>query len=232
MNLCQLVESVRNDCLDDKAKEYLWDDGFMLRSFTEAQRQACNRTNFIYDELQVTLVENSAIYDVPPEITQIVNLVFEGNVMDKASLASLDKWTPTWRTEAGMAGKTCRYAVMGNRIRFVPSPAAADGGLSVTIECYVQPSDVFTAMSNVPSIPEEFHRGLNNWVLYEALSKRDVDTFDIKAKEYLTLFNMEFGEYVPGQVRQHQLENGLPLTLLPFNYNGTPSRQAIPEENF
>lgn len=224
MDIASLITIARKDYLADSVNEYLWDNAFMLRSFTEAQRQACNRTNFNYEEFSITLINGTTSYIINPRITKLVNVIFEGNILEKLSQEALDVRTPLWRTETAMTGKECRYAIRGNKIRFVPSPLADDDGLVVTLEAYSLPDVTFESTDEVPSIPEEFHRDLVHWVLYEALSKRDMDTFNIKAKDYLDKFESVFGQYVSAQVRQHQLENGLSMIARPFNYNKTAER--------
>jgi len=66
-------------------------------------------------------------------------------------------------------------------------------------------------------IPEEYHRDLIWWVLYECYGKRDIDSFDNdKATEYLVMFNTIFGETVSAKVRQHQFESPRSLVIRPI----------------
>ena len=230
MDITSLIKIVREDYLDDtNADKPLWDNNFMLRSFTEAQRQACNRTEFNFEELSITLVNGKSSYTLDSRITKLVNIIFEGNLLVKRSIEELDYNQSDWRTLTVMTGKECNYAIRGNKIRFIPSPTVNDAGLVITIEAYTLPSDALTSTSCEPIIPEEYHRDLIWWVLYEACSKRDADSFQIKAKDYLDKFEQVFGKYVSGKVRQHQLENGLPLVNKPFNYNRNPARLSTEE---
>ena len=233
MNIGDLVTIAREDYLDDNTKDSkLWNDQFMLRAFTEAQRQACNRTDFLFDELEVTLVDGSVSYVLDTRITKIDKVLFEGKQVEKVSLSNLDYKTPSWPSETGMTGKTIKYMIRGNRIRFVPSPTADDDGLPVTLECYVLPDDKFSSFSDEPVIGEEFHTDLVYYVLYLALSKRDADSFDIRANEYLDKFTAVFGPYVPARVRLHQMENAMSLVLAPHNYNDTASREIDPDADW
>jgi hypothetical protein len=223
MTIAELLNLTRGIYLTEGVGDFLWIDSISLSMFSEAQRQACNRTDFIYEELTIPLVNGTALYTLNSRITRLNNVMFEGLPVIKTTPTALDYTNSTWRTDTAMSGKECSYVVRGNQLRFVPAPALADNGLVVTLECYTLPAANFTLMTDVPVIPAEAHRYLIYWVLHEALN-----AIDIKRSEYyLERFNERFGETVSARVRQHQLEDGLSTVVSAFNYNNTSQRDSV-----
>lgn len=232
MLISELIIYARDDYLDDVPEvDKLWDDAFMLRAFTEAQRQACNRTDFLFEALPVTLLLGESSCVLNPRITRLCAVLWQGRPLKKTSVAEQDYRSGYWRDPAVFNNHWPCYYVRGNQIFFTSALAIEQSGFPITLECYVLPEAGFTDVDDEPVIPEEFHRDLVLWVLYEALSKRDADTFDIKAKYYFDQFEAVFGKYVSAQVRQHQLENGLPMALTPTNYNRN-ARRLYHDENW
>ena len=134
MNLEQLITSVRFDYLDDDPestpKKYLWDDEFMFRAFTEAERQACNRQNLLYDDssaeyTQIQLIDGQSSYDVPQKVTKIEYVGFEDLETVRQSKHELNRNNSDWRTETGMTDNPTQYFMRGHKLRFVPSPLAS-----------------------------------------------------------------------------------------------------------
>lgn len=222
MTIAELLTIARGIYLSEGVGDYLWIDSFVLTAFSEAQRQACNRTDFIYEDLTITLNDGVPSYTLNSRITRLNMVLFDGIEVVKRSASELDYINKTWRSDTAMSGKNCSYVVRGNKIRFVPAPAIDDDGLVVTLECYVMPSANFTAMSDSPVIPVEAHRDLIYWVIHEALNQVDI----VKSNFYLDKFNAAFGKPVSAQVRQHQLENGLSTVVSPFNYSGNARRDT------
>ena len=112
MQIKDLIETVRCDYLEDTNQEkYLWSDHSLLRKFTEAERQACNRGNLIYDDstpqyTQIKLVDGKASYGFDHKLTVIDKIFINGLEVEKKSKDELDRTNPTWRTDSGMTGKT------------------------------------------------------------------------------------------------------------------------------
>jgi hypothetical protein len=126
MTIADLITIARTDYLDDAVADYLWDDAFMLRAFSEAQRQACNRTDFLYEDVLITVNSTALSYPLDTRITRLIDVLFAGHQVQKVSLNELIYKRPLWRDETGMLDKQVSYVVRGNTIRFVPAPALAD----------------------------------------------------------------------------------------------------------
>lgn len=220
MKLEDLILIVRADYLDDSRGDELWDEDFMFRSFTEAQRQACNRQNLLFsDDETISLNNGVSTYDLPQLATNIKYVGIEGKEVKHQSVKEVEASNPAWRTESGVTGKSVKFIIRGNRIRFIPMPDANDNGLKVTFEMFRLPYNAFTSISQQPEIPEEFHRDLIYWVLHEAYKKQDADTFSQERSDYfLNRFSSIFGEYISAEVRLNQFEQRKSLFLRPTRY--------------
>ncbi len=229
MLVSELITSVREDYLDDKADatNYLWPDKAMLRYFTEAERQACNRANLIYDDsttayTRITLVSGQSSYAIDPKVTVIENIIFDGKYITKKTKEDMDVLSPTWRTDSGMAGKTIYAVISGRKLRVSPVPDATDAGGYIYLEVYRLPDSSITYTHQEPEIPEENHRDLIYWVLHECYKKQDADTFNQERSDsFLARFNQIFGQPVSVLVRQHQFESPRSLILAPSSYTKT-----------
>jgi hypothetical protein len=212
MNIASLIEIARRDYLNDTTTPgQTWDDAWFLRNFSEAQRQACNRTDFIFtDSLFLTLAADTGSYVLPINLTRLLFLTFEGRELKKVFVEQLPE---DWRTRSGFSENTNRnYIVRGSLVTFTPKPDAIDTGLKVCIEGFIYPSADFTTTADTPVIPIEYHEKLVHWVCHKAYSNEVASDEHMavkderKAAEHLTLFNQAFGKPVSAPVRQHQFE--------------------------
>jgi len=233
MKASDIITIAREDYLDDTvASAYLWSDKSLLRKLTEAERQACNRANLIYDDTttgytRITLVEGQRSYPFSSKLTVIEKVIFDGNILEKTTEENLDSSTPSWRTDTGMLDKTVTYFIKGRKIIFSREPDATDAGEVVSLETYRLPDVDITSLSQEPEIPEENHRDLLWWVLHECYEKQDADTFNQeKEMKYLAMFESVFGPYVTAKVRQHQFESPNVLTFAPKSYRGNSTEEA------
>ena len=207
MNIAGLVNIARKDFLNDTEEPFTWKNDFFLRSFSEAQRQACSRVDFLFtDSLYIKLKSGVSSYLLPKELKRLTALVFDGVEIDKAFTEQLHR---EWRTDSGFASSNRQcYVIRGNKITFSPKPDGADNAQNVYIEGYVMPVDNFISMSDEPLIPIEHHKALIHWVCYEAYSNEvtNADYLDKKDLErsqmHLALFNQAFGDPVDAQVKQ------------------------------
>jgi hypothetical protein len=217
-----LIATAREDYLEDtNPASYLWSDASLLRKCSEAERQACNRANLLYDDTtrqytQILLRNGISTYALDSKLTVIENIFFDGNFVIKRSKYALDAENPDWRTDSGMTGKTVYAVVQGRSIRFAPMPDLADAGKYVSLEVFRLPDSEITSTSQEFEIPEENHRDLIYWVLHECYKKQDEDTFNQeKSDYYLARFDQIFGPPVSARVRQHQFESPTVLQLTP-----------------
>jgi hypothetical protein len=225
MQISSLITIVREDYLDDTSTQKPeWSPASLLRKFTEAERQACNRANLIYDNTttqytRITLVSGRASYTIDPKVTVIENVIFDGNVLVKKTQDDIEKLQPTWRTDTGMLDQTVYYFIKGRKLIFSRIPDATDAGEVVTLEIYRLPDVDITSTAQEPEIPEENHRDLIYWVLHESYRKQDADDFNQEKSDYFRgRFEEIFGPYVPAKVRQHQFENPRSTTVRPVAY--------------
>lgn len=229
MLVSSLITTLREDYLNDAVAEYLWSDAGLLRKLTEAERQACNRADLIYDDstlayTRITLVDGQASYSIDPKVTVIENIIFDNKYVTKKTKEDMDSVSSTWRTDSGMAGKTIYAVISGRKLRISPVPDATDAGSYIYLETYRLPAVDITLTTQEPEIPKENHRDLIYWVLHECFSLPDMDTYNPqKAAEYLGRFNQIFGDPVSAKVRQHQFESPRSLILAPASYTKTIS---------
>ena len=230
MLVSELITVCREDYLDDNVTPYLWPDTFFIRAFAESERQACNRTKFLYNDstasiVEITLVEDQATYSLSQKITYIETILWETNLVSHKSKEELDRETPDWRTDTGLTDVTITAFVRGRSIRFSRIPDATDAGSKVYLEVYTLPLTELTLVTETPSIPDENHRDLCWNVLQQAYSKNDEDSQDLsKANYYEAKVTEAFGDYVSAEVRLNQFNSPKVLTLRPVNYYGSRTR--------
>jgi len=238
MEISELITILREDYLSDtfegwedasdaeKNDQFLWPDKALFRYITEAQRQACNRTDFLYKEsFSITLVQGSPSYKINGKITFIEKVTMDGTTdVTHMSKAQFQNDFPTWRTDEGMEGQPLKYVMRGHVLRIYPIPDAVDAGKVLSIDAFHIPLEDITSTGDELEIPDEYHRDLIWWVLYEAYSKQDADGYDRdKGLMYLKQFNQAFGEYIPSEVRLNQLQEDASAHLIPAPYDGSNS---------
>ena len=220
MNVWDLETVIREDYLHDIRPDFLWSKAFILRALNESVRQACNRTNFLFDDtVSITLVNGTASYPISQLTTQIEYVEFENKEVEHISKHDIQRKDPEWRTRTVMTDKVVHYMMRGRTLTFIPSPALVDDGKIVNLEVFRLPLLPLVDDTDTPEIPEEFHRDLIYWVLHEAYKKRDADAYNQeKSDYYLARFTEIFGEYVSSEVRLNKLEQARSLHLMPTAY--------------
>lgn len=238
MEISELITILREDYLSDtfegwedasdaeKNDQFLWSDKALLRYITEAQRQACNRTDFLYDDddtFAVTLVAGNPSYALDPKIVYIEQVTFDATKdVIHMSKAQFQTDFPTWRTDSGMGDMELHYVMRGHKLRIHPIPDVLDAGKILTFDVYHLPLENVTSCTDELVIPDEYQRDLIWWVLYEAYSKQDADGYDRdKGLMYLKQFNQAFGEYIPSEVRLNELQEAQSAHILPIDYSGS-----------
>lgn len=210
MNIAALITIAQRDFLKDTVATNQFSDAFYLSAFSEAQRKACGGSDFIYDDtLTVTFIDGQAGYTLPARLTRLCHVVYDNVEIRKVHQ---DQLPNGWRTDTGFTESSVQsYYIKGNKIYFYPTPDAADATLTAYLQGYVLPAD-FTATSDTPYIPVEFHYDLIYWVAHKAFAadvmlENDLDgKYRERSERYLALFNQKFS-VVAAHVRQHILEN-------------------------
>lgn len=246
MEISELITTIREDYLSDifegwenatdaeRNDQFLWPDKALLRYISEAQRQACNRSDLLYDDetFSFALIDGNPSYKFDNRITRIEQVSLNSKTVQHLSKIQLQMSYPNWRTDSGIGTNNAQYTVRGYRMRMHPIPNATDAGALVNIECYRLPLEGITSVDDELEIPEEYHRDLIWWVLYEAYSKQDADGYDkSRGKSYLADFNAAFGPYVDSRVRIHQFEEDRFASITGINYlsNGQNSDPDWPD---
>lgn len=233
MEISELITIIREDYLDDtfsgweNADEadqddlFLWSNKALLRYLNEAQRQACNRTDFLSKDFTISLKDGVSSYNISNKITFIEEVSLYGKPVIHMSADDLKRKFSTWRTDSSIGDSQAYYTIRARKLRVYSIPDAADAGEKLTITAFHQPLEDITGDIDDLSIPEEYHRDLIWWVLYEAFNKRDAETYNPnKSQEYKDLFDNAFGEYIPSDVRLNELQEDAVLTPIPTNYTG------------
>lgn len=234
MEVSEIIQIIREDYLDDtfsgylnasdaeKEDQFLWTDASLLRYLTEAQRQACNRTDFLYDDetFSITLVAGSPTYVISNLITRIEQVSLNDKTVAHKSKIQLQMDHPHWRSDSGIGSSDASYTIRGRKLRMYPIPDALDAGSIVYLDTYRLPLESITSVGDELEIPEEYHRDLIWWVLYEAYSKQDADGYDKeRGLQYLAQFEQVFGQVIDSKVRLHQLQEDSSATFASIDYN-------------
>ena len=233
MNITDLITIIREDYLDDtfsgwqtatqteKDDQFLWSDAALLRYINEAQRQACNRSNFLYSNstFNITLQSGINTYTISPKITQVDMIVYNNKPVVHMSKDDFERTYPEWRTTTGIGTNDAIWLMRGRTLQIHPIPDAVDNGSILYIESYHLPLNDIVSDQDVLVIPEEYHRDLIWWVLYEAYSKQDADSYDKeRGLGYLQKFEYVFGEYIPSEVRINQMQESNSMIMRPIDY--------------
>ena len=239
MQVQEIITRLREDYLDDTLgvdeDDSLVTDTSLLRFADEAQKQACRRGNFIYDETTATvctiqLVEDQRAYPFDQNITVLQRVSFDGTDLNKTTEEALQNKDSNWRT-ADSSDPTCFY-VRGRTIYVYPVPSLEASAKTLDLSVYRYPISSFRSDKQSFEIFEEAQDDLIYWMLYRVYNLRDEDLNDpTAAAYYYSLFQEVYGEVVPARVRIHQFES--PETLVhttPDGYSFTNgSTQTDPD---
>lgn len=238
MEIKEIITILREDYLSDvfegwedatdaeKNDQFLWPDKALFRYLTEAERQACNRTDFLYDDttsniVEITLVEGQRDYAISNKITVIEGAWYNSQRIEHISVQDRDLHFPDWQTASGLGSNSLGYWVRRRKLFLTRIPDAVDAGTKIYLRVYRLPLESITSVSDEFEIPEEYQRDLIQWALYEAYMKSDADGYDkAKSDTHLVNFNQAFGQYVPSEVRLNQLQEPSRLTPRAVNYLG------------
>ncbi len=197
MNLETLISTARDLSGDGPAGQN-WSDAEWTAYANDAEREACRRGRLLVDSTtaavcQIALTTTDASYDLHPSILFIRRAKLTGRslVLSRRSYKDLDREAPDWESETG---EPSSYVPDFGTAKFRPYPSPAAGG-TVTLTVVRLPLADMANDANQPEIHARYHDSLLNWMLYRAYLKNDAETLNkIKAAEYLTLFEAEFGK--------------------------------------
>jgi len=235
MKVSELLNTVREDFLDDTVEPYRWRPSSLLRWFNRALEEACTRQKLLVDETtaaitEITLVANQGSYSLDPRVVTIDRLVYDQNPVPKATKAMLDRIMPAWRELEN--GPPLFYLQNDLTIRLIPAPSQAEDGGIVTVRAQRTPLLPLSADDDVPEIPTSYHEDLCFYVAARAFMLPDEDTQNTAlADKYMKQFDMVFGPALGADVLAHKRrETNVSFVGNPHAYHGRTAA-AVPGRN-
>lgn len=179
MNLEELLSHTRNHILRDEAEPHLWSEEELTLYFNQAEQLFARRTHCLVSETgplsEMQLLEGEQAYPLHPKTVAVIAAYDNvGTIMRDVSRGKVKtRWQvgrPTaYSTDAGV--KT---------IRFLPTP---NEDYEVTLVVAHKPLRSLANPSDTPSIPEEYHLFLCNYVAYMALRNNDPEQMNAASAE-------------------------------------------------
>ena len=203
MNLGELIEAFRDES-DDKARDLngsrndvFATDDTLIRFANEAQVEACRRAFLLGDSTSpmctITYAANDASVPLDGKILEIRWAADpSGQQLSILKPGGCIHPPPGWQHDPLRAApQSLILGIDTGRAHLYPRPKDA-GTLHLTV--YRLPLERMAVDDDVPEIRDEWHRGLVDWMLYRAYSRRDGDRHDPRlAAEALARFEAEFG---------------------------------------
>lgn len=187
MTLDDLINLARAR-LDDTKTPYLWSDDDLTDYANAAVREACDRAWLLYDSYtpsvcEIHLSAAQDVYDLHPSIQSIQRATLRARATRIAQVNERDigrdldgeQW---WN----MTGIPTSYFIHRDTITVYPTPSESD---VLDLHVYRRPlsSEELKDSTDVPVIPEQYHRQLVHWMLHEAYQKNDSDVMNAKASD-------------------------------------------------
>ena len=199
MNLGDLLSLARTR-LRDKVTPYLWSDAELIDFANAAVEEACLRARLISTNVPLTIVAGTTIYTLPFQVLAAQNAVFidtdSGQINNITAISERELWA-LQRINPSAAGRPQAYARGKDRntIEIYPTPDLLGLGiLTVDIKRMPLEEDRMRIVNDEPAIPEEFHRDLVHWMLFEAFSVPDSDMLNVGASDKAEQrFQLRFG---------------------------------------
>ena len=237
MKVSEIIRELREDYLDDEATPHLWGSGKLRRFLSRAQEEACMRQRILVDNstaaiCEVPLVDGQAEYVLDPRIVLVENIRIGEVTLTKRSRAELDRKDPYWRDRVD--GDIDTYYQNDLTVRVIPTPRAADDGETMYLRVWRMPLVSFTADTDVPEIPSQYHRDLMWFAIGTAFSLPDEDTQDTnRADFYFKKFDSVFGPPLRADVLAHKRrETGVTYFGQGHAYHGRKTPSMSPARAF
>jgi len=197
--------------LGDLVTPYLVSDVTFLSYLNEAQEEACDRANLLFDKTSafctLSIVDGTSVYALNNGIYSITysSLTDTSSVVYKLSHkdnVEMDRTQSDWRTLTGRPENILFY---DNSIELSPVP---DDTFTLKLECYRYPLAALALDADVPEIGRKHHRHLINWCLYRTYSMPDNEFHNVQNAEFFKkLFTDIFGEQPRANTRRKQYQN-------------------------
>ena len=208
MDVITILNTVREDFLDDTEEPYRWGGASLLRWLNRAQEEACTRQRLLVEEddptiTQIPLVVNQAQYALDPRVVLLDRVVYDQQTIPKATKHQLDRIMPAWRQMD--PGAPMYYLQNDLTIRLIPTPAQTQDAQILTVRAQRLPLAALSADTDVPEIPSSYHEDLCYYVAARALMLPDEDTqMDKLAEKYMAQFDKVFGPPIGADVLAHK----------------------------
>lgn len=208
MTLTELISAFRNLTFDIRPEKYLWSDEEVTLYLNEAEREASQRANLIYDEINpevvdVTIDSGASLVELNETIFYIDRVALEdGSVLERTTRDYLDEEVPGWSVIT--SSKPSKFFVIegiaSEVLYVVPKPVEA---VNLKLSVYRTPLAPMESPDDEPEIHPRYHFRLIDWALNLAYRKEDSETKDLdKAERHAAAFAMSFGLGVNENVRR------------------------------
>lgn len=201
MNAGELIASYREES-HDKATPPFVKDARLLQFASEAEREACRRSNLLVDSssafCEIAVSANEPLIDIDPRIINIrrAKLSISTYSLSPVRAEEMDRVNPGWELHVGVP-TTYVTDYQTNAIRLYPKQQV-DATLNITVSRL--PKNDMEANDDEPEIRAEYHPALVQWMLYRAYAQQDADMFDPnKSARALAEFEREFGKKASGR---------------------------------
>lgn len=179
----------------DTQQPYLWLDDEVDDYINQAEREAADRAQLIYDDsgtaTVIDVVAGTSRYEIDAEVVRL-----DYAELDDRPLTIIDK------REVGPRAIFVVPNDGGVELNFVPE---ADGTLRLGM--YRLPIEPMIEDDDVPEVRAKHHAKMIDWALHLGYLKTDSDTFDQgKADRHEAEFIKSFGQRVDANVRRKQQE--------------------------
>jgi hypothetical protein len=208
MKVIDILNTVREDFLDDTVEPYRWGGGSLLRWLNRAQEEACTRQRLLVEEddptiTQIALVADQAQYALDPRVVLLDRVVYDQKTITKATKHQLDRIMPAWRQMD--PGAPMYYLQNDLTIRLIPTPAQAQDAQILTVRAQRLPLANLVNDTDVPEIPSSYHEDLCYYIAARAFMLPDEDTqMDKIAERYMEQFDKVFGPSIGADVLAHK----------------------------
>jgi len=197
--------------LDDEATPYGWADATLTNYLAEGQDVFCERTGYFRDSANysLTLIDGTAIYDIPDRVIQILDIWDGGRRLKKDLTGRLGDEDATAETSPSRwnTDKTT------GSIHLWPTPVTADDGDSYTLQVWrysvydLAGDGAVEGVAAVPELPARLQRANIEWAASKAFRHSDLELNDkAKAKEHENAFNDYVGSGIAMFRRTHNME--------------------------
>ncbi len=210
MDLLELKTEARRSA-DDSAAAPLYDDEFMAKAASEAEREACIRARLIYDEtsdfLQHAVVAGAQYFE-PDPLVQVIDAATytptggTARALELTGVDAIRDRDPTFR----FAGKPLLLARVGGLCRIWPKVDTTGAGI-VALSVYRLPLYDLEDDDDEPEIELKHHAGLVHWMLHKAYQTKDGEQGDAALSEmHLGMFVAQFGARPNADAQRRQAE--------------------------